>query len=82
MLLMPASGYVASNFSKHGVKFFGLALRPWGPDMSRVYDVFNGVHIATAWVFSVLILGHVVMALKHALVDHALFSRMRLRPRI
>ena len=28
MLLMPASGYVASNFSKHGVKFFGLALRP------------------------------------------------------
>jgi cytochrome b561 len=47
-----------------------------------VYDVFNGVHIATAWVFSVLILGHVVMALKHALVDHALFSRMRPRPRI
>ena len=80
MLLMPASGYVASNFSKHGVKFFGLALRPWGPDLPRVYDVFNGVHIATAWVFSVLILGHVVMALKHALVDHALFSRMWPRP--
>jgi len=40
------------------------------------------VHIATAWVFSMLILGHVVMALKHALVDHALFSRMRPRPRI
>ena len=82
MLLMPAAGYVASNFSKHGVKFFGLALRPWGPDLPRVYDVFNGVHIATAWVFSVLILGHVVMALKHALVDHALFSRMRPWPRI
>jgi cytochrome b561 len=57
-------------------------IRAWGPDMPRVYHVFNGGHIATAWVFSMLILGHVVMALKHALVDHALFSRMRPRPRI
>jgi cytochrome b561 len=83
MFLMPLSGYLGSNFSKHGVKFFGLALRPWGPDLPRVYDAFNGLHIATAWVFSALILGHVVMALKHALVDRdAVFSRMWPRARI
>ena len=27
-----------------------MALRPWGPDLPRVYDVFNGVHIATTLV--------------------------------
>ncbi|HEV7912969.1 MAG TPA: cytochrome b, partial [Albitalea sp.] len=82
MLLMPLSGYLGSNFSKHGVKFFGLALRPWGPDLPQVYSVFNGMHIATAWVFSALIVGHIVIALKHALVDReTVFSRMWPAPR-
>ncbi len=69
MLLMPVSGYVASNFSKHGVKFFGHLLPPWGPDLPAVYAVFNGLHVATAWCFSALILGHVAVALKHGLID-------------
>ncbi len=82
MLLMPASGYVASNFSKYGVRFFGLLLPPWGPDVPLVWKVFSSVHMATAWAFSVLILGHVIVAIKHALVDHALFARMRPRVRL
>ncbi len=77
MLLMPLTGYIASNFSKHGVKFFGTALKPWGPDLPQVYDFFNAIHVATAIVFSALILGHVAIALKHALVDRdGLFSRI------
>jgi cytochrome b561 len=81
MLVMPLSGYVASNFSKHGVKLFGVPLRPWGADLPVVYDALNGLHIATAWVFSALIAGHVAMALKHALCDRdGLFSRMGPRP--
>jgi cytochrome b561 len=77
MVLMPLAGYVASNFSKHGVKFFGIILPPWGPDLPAVYAFFNGMHIATAFVFCVLIVGHVLMAVKHALIDHdAVFSRM------
>ncbi len=77
MLVMPASGYIASNFSKHGVKFFGIALRPWGPDLPSVYDAFNGLHIVTAFVFTALIVGHVAVALKHALVDRdTVFARI------
>jgi cytochrome b561 len=77
MVVMPLSGYIASNFSKHGVKFFGSAWPPWGPDLPAVYGFFNGLHIATAFVFCALIVGHVLVTLKHALVDHdTVFSRM------
>jgi len=77
MLGMPLSGYIASNFSRHGIRFFGIALRPWGPDLPQVYAVFNGLHVALAFVFCVLIAGHLAAALKHALVDHdAVFQRM------
>ncbi len=77
MLAMPLSGYVASNFSKHGVKFFGRALPPWGPDSPAVYALFNGAHGVTAWLFTALIAGHVAVAVKHALVDHdGVFSRI------
>ena len=77
MVMMPLSGYVASNFSKHGVKFFGTTLAPWGADLPQVYGFFNGVHIVTAYVFTALIVVHVAAALKHALVDRdGVFSRM------
>ena len=70
MIVMPASGYVASNFSKHGVKFFGQPVAPWGPDLPGVYDAFNGLHVATGWLFTALIAGHVLAALQHAWVAH------------
>ena len=77
MLVMPLSGYIASNFSKHGVKFFGLALRPWGADLPAVYSVLNGLHKFTALLFTALIIGHVLMALKHALMDRdGVFQRI------
>ena len=69
MLAMPISGYVASNFSKHGVKLFGHALKPWGPDLPNVYAALNLLHVATAWLFTALIVGHVLMAIKHTLRD-------------
>ena len=69
MVLMPLFGYVASNFSKYGVKFFGIALGPWGPDMPKVYALFNGAHVATAFMFSALLVIHVLAGLKHALID-------------
>ena len=77
MMVMPLSGYVASNFSKHGIKFFGMTLKPWGPDLPRVYELFGALHVATAFVFALLIVGHVAIALKHALVDRdGTFSRI------
>ncbi len=68
MLVMPLSGYIGSNFSKHGVKLFGLALPPWGPPLPSVYAFLNGLHDVTAWLFVALIAGHAMAALKHALV--------------
>lgn len=65
MLVMPVSAYVGSNFSPHGLRFFGHALRPWGPDLPGVYAACNLLHVTTAWVFTALIAGHVALALVH-----------------
>ncbi|MEO5696864.1 MAG: cytochrome b [Burkholderiaceae bacterium] len=77
MIVMPVSGYVGSNFSKYGVKFFGIAFAPWGSESPALYAFFNGTHVATAWIFTALIVGHIGVALKHSLVDrNGVFSRM------
>jgi cytochrome b561 len=77
MLVMPLSGYLASNFSKRGVKFFGIALKPWGADLPAVYNALNLLHIVTGFVFALLVAGHIAAALKHALVDRdAIFARI------
>lgn len=77
MAVMPLAGYVGSNFSKHGIRFFGTPLAPWGPDWPAAYSFFVGVHVATAFVFVALIAGHVAMALKHALIERdGVFSRI------
>ena len=77
MVVMPLSGYVASNFNRFGITFFGFAWPPWGPAWPEAYALFNGVHIVTAYVLCVLIGGHILAALKHAWIDRdGLFSRM------
>jgi cytochrome b561 len=77
MVVLPLSGYVGSNFSKHGIRFFGVTLAPWGPDWPAAYSFFGGVHVAAAFVFSALILGHVALALKHALIERdGVFARI------
>ncbi|MDC8787166.1 cytochrome b [Roseateles koreensis] len=69
MLVLPASGYVASNFSKHGLKFFGLPLPPWGTNLPLLYGALSTLHKMSALALTVLILGHVAMALKHQFMD-------------
>ena len=77
MLVMPASGYLASNFSEYGVKLFGRALEPWGPNLPEVYTAFNTLHIVTAWLFTALVTGHVLIAVRHAVVErYDIFSRI------
>lgn len=70
MVGAPLAGYVASNFSKFGVKYFGLVLLPpWGPDDKAIYAVFNTTHKVLALTLAGLILVHVAAALKHAFID-------------
>ncbi|MGH8820325.1 MAG: cytochrome b [Rhodoferax sp.] len=68
MVAMPTLGYVASNFSEHGVKFFGHPLPPWGPDLPAVYKLLNGAHIVCAYVLATVIALHVLAALQHAVI--------------
>lgn len=77
MLVAPLAGYLGSNFSKFGVRFFGVVLPPWGPDLPRVYAFLVGVHDATTYLLLALTAGHVAFALRHALIEHdGVFERI------
>jgi cytochrome b561 len=77
LLLMPLTGYVASNFSKWGVKYFNtIQLPPWGVEDARIYAFFHGAHVATSYVFIALIVAHVVSALWHASRGDEIVRRM------
>ena len=82
MLTMPLSGYIASNFSKYGIKFYNaVKLPPWGVDDHRVYAVFNSIHVVAAYVFVAIIALHVLAALWHAARRDRVLSRMGFSPR-
>lgn len=69
MVILPLTGYIGSNFTKYGVKFFGYQLAPWGPENKVIYEVFNTAHSVTGKVMIAIILVHVAAALKHWLFD-------------
>ncbi len=77
MLLVPVAGYLASNFSKHGVKFFNTwVMPPWGADDKAIYGVLNQTHKIGAALLLALIVLHVVAALHHAWRRDGVFARM------
>jgi cytochrome b561 len=70
MLMLPLSGYLASNFSRHGIKFFNLVrLPPWGPDDKTLYAFFNSTHHIAALLLALFVALHVLAVAKHMLVD-------------
>lgn len=77
MLGMPLSGYIASNFSKFGVKLFNaVMLPPWGPENPQVYAIFNTTHVVLSYIFVTLIVVHILAAMRHAIRGDAVFPRM------
>jgi cytochrome b561 len=77
MLALPLTGYLASNFSKHGIKFFNaFLLPPWGVDDRQVYAALNGTHVALTWLLVALVALHVLAALAHLLRRDGVFQRM------
>ncbi len=77
MLVMPLSGYIATNFSKYGIKFFEVVKLPsWGIDDHGVYVFFNTVHVVTAYVFAAIIALHILAAIRHAARRDGILSRM------
>ena len=77
MLVMPSSGYIASNFSKFGIKLFNvILLPPWGIDDKRIYAVFNTMHVVTSYLLVGLIALHVLAAIRHAFRRDGVLARM------
>ena len=70
MLALPLSGYLASNFSRHGIKFFNtVRWAPWGPDDKTLYAIFNGAHHLAALLLALLVTLHVLAVAKHMFID-------------
>lgn len=84
MLSMPLSGYLGSNFSRHGIKFFNaIFLPPWGPDDKTWYALFNRTHQVTALVLAAFVILHLLAVAKHVLIDRdRLLLRMWPSPRL
>jgi len=77
MVLMPASGYLGSSFTKYPIIYFGMKLPHWGWDAPALKEICSTVHLATAITLITLIVAHVAAALKHRFVDRDnIFERM------
>lgn len=70
MAALPLSGYLASNFSRHGITFFNFVHWPaWGPDDKAWYALFNQTHHLAALALAVFVVLHLLAVAKHVLVD-------------
>jgi cytochrome b561 len=69
LVVLVVSGFVESNFTKFGIRFFGYPLPRLGWESPAVYRFFNTVHVYVANLFAALVVVHIVAALKHLFVD-------------
>lgn len=78
LIVMPLSGFSASQFTKYGVIYFGLfKIPPMGWENKEIYEFLQGIHGVTAALLITLVVIHIAAALKHLLVDRDnVFQRM------
>jgi cytochrome b561 len=78
LIVMPLSGFSASQFTKYGVTYFGMfKIPPMGWEDKVIYDLLQGIHGVTATVLITLVAIHILAALKHLLIDRdKVFQRM------
>lgn len=70
LVLMPLSGLIASQFTKYGVKYFGLfKIPPLFTENKFYYDLFQNLHKAFAIVIMIMVSIHILAAIKHIFVD-------------
>lgn len=68
MIAMPVSGLIMAVNSKFGIKWFGLDFLA-GLDHPAMRDLFKEAHEAIGALLLILIILHIVGALKHKLID-------------
>jgi cytochrome b561 len=77
LVVLVVSGFVESNFTKFGVKFFGYPLPILGWEDKTIYRFFNRIHVYTSYLFTGLMAIHIAAAFKHLLADrNGVFQRM------
>lgn len=78
LIVMPLSGFSATQFTKYGVNYFGLfKIPPMGSENKVVYDLLQGIHGVTATLLIALVVIHILAAFKHLLIDRdKVFQRM------
>lgn len=79
MVAMPVTGLLQAVYSKYGVKWFGLDFIP-GLDDKGMRAIFHEAHEIIGLLLALLILVHILGALKHKFFDKdETLSRMSLR---
>lgn len=79
MIAMPVSGVVMATYSKYGIKWFGIDFIA-GLDNAAMRDIFKEVHEAVGFLLLLLIVLHIIAALKHKWVDKdSTMERMSLK---
>lgn len=68
MVILPVSGLLMTLYSKYGLKWFGLDFLP-GLDNSALRDVFKEAHEIIGIIILLVIIIHVLGALKHKFID-------------
>jgi cytochrome b561 len=68
MVALPVSGIIMAISSKYGVKWFGLEFLP-GLDNSILRDVFKEAHEIIGVIILLVIIIHILGALKHKFID-------------
>jgi cytochrome b561 len=77
LIAMPVVGFLASNFTKFGVKYFGIQVGPFFAENQAMRDGLQEVHSWLSYALVVLVALHVAAALKHWLIDRdRVFQRM------
>lgn len=80
LVLMPLSGLIASQFTKYGVKYFGLfKIPPLFSENKFYYDLFQNLHKVFAIVIIIMVSIHILATFKHMFVDKDdIFERISL----
>jgi cytochrome b561 len=68
MFAMPLSGVIMATYSKYGVKWFGVDFIA-GLDNPSMRDIFKEAHEVIGFILLVLIVLHILGALKHQWID-------------
>jgi cytochrome b561 len=82
LLLVPFSGYVHRLAGAHPVNFFGMGELPVFIGKNEPLRLLtDSLHVSLVWVLTVLVMGHILAALKHLCLDRdGVATRMLRRP--